>query len=469
METDIAYIVSHGFASRMVAQTNLLGRLVQSGLSIALIAPDKEDQNLKKYCEANGINLFEFSPKSAFWTSKYENSRKYFLENIDANTALLEKHIWATKYNKSKNPWHQISPRILYVVHRLKNYFPLIKKWYKKREEKYLISLDAQQLIENINPKILVSTYPVNFSESMLLKAGNQSISVKTVIHLLSWDNISCKGHFPQLANEYIAWGPIMKQEFIEYYGINENNIHVCGVPHFDLHIQTKKKPDNKHYVQDLGLDPNKPYLFFGMSSPRFAPKEIDIIEWLVDKINNGCFGGNMQLIIRPHPQNVQGTMADLSWITRLEKISTKKVAVYFPNLVISKLPWSMQQDDMIKLSHILEGAALSLNSGSTLSIEALICNKPVILTSFDGNDSLNYWQSAKRLTDYPHIKKLIKIGGISVVKNYNELEKCIKNYINDPEFEAKARENCVFQECGINDGKATERVINSFLKIIGK
>ena len=44
---DIVYIVSHGFASRMVTQTNLLGKLVQAGKSVALISPDKEDIVLK--------------------------------------------------------------------------------------------------------------------------------------------------------------------------------------------------------------------------------------------------------------------------------------------------------------------------------------------------------------------------------------------------------------------------------------
>lgn len=102
MSIDIAYIVSHGFAARMVTQTNLLGLLVKEGKKVALICPDKNDTNLKEYCFNEGVELHEFNPRSQFWTGQYVEIRKYFLEDIDNNIALKEKHIWATKYNTSK-------------------------------------------------------------------------------------------------------------------------------------------------------------------------------------------------------------------------------------------------------------------------------------------------------------------------------------------------------------------------------
>ena len=98
----------------IVTQTNLLGKLVQAGKSVALISPDKEDIVLKNYCNEEGVELYEFNPSSSFWTSQYTDSRKYFLEDIDSNVALKEKHIWAIKYNTSKNPWNHLRPRVLY-------------------------------------------------------------------------------------------------------------------------------------------------------------------------------------------------------------------------------------------------------------------------------------------------------------------------------------------------------------------
>ena len=463
---DIVYIVSHGFASRMVTQTNLLGKLVQAGKSVALISPDKEDIVLKNYCNEEGVELYEFNPSSSFWTSQYTDSRKYFLEDIDSNVALKEKHIWAIKYNTSKNPWNHLRPRVLYLVYKLIKKFPIIRKWYRLKEQKYLKSNEAENLIKRLNPKYLVSTYPVSFVESMLLKAGNNNNSTITMIHLLSWDNITCKGHFPELAQKYIAWGPIMKQEFIEYYKIEPFNIEICGVPHFDIHYESKSKPDFKKYIIQLGLDPDKPYLFFGMSSPRFAPKEIEIVEQLSVALHNNKFGERMQMVVRPHPQNVQGYMADLSWLPRLSKLQSKRVGIDYPLLKESKMQWSMEQADMIKLSQLLVHSKLCINSGSTLCIDALSCNIPVLVSAFDSDSELNYWKSARRLMDFPHLRKLREMGGFVVASSIENLIDEITNFISDPNRDLEKRKHALVMEISSNSGMATTSVFDYLINL---
>ncbi|MEM9918095.1 MAG: hypothetical protein AAF990_08365 [Bacteroidota bacterium] len=452
MKTDIAYIVSHGFAARMIIQTNLLGLLVADGKKkVALIAPDEEDDNLRTYCEKHGVDLYEFNPASNFWTSQYMEARKYFLEDIRKNPALWEKHIYATRFTKGRNPWRHIRPRLLMFFHNLRKWWPGLKDLYKRREEKQLESPEAAQLLEKIDPSVFISTYPVNLSEAMMLKAANEQ-GIKTVIHLLSWDNISCKGHFPALADEYIAWGPIMERELMEYYQIPKEKIHAQGVPHFDLHVRSRQAPNPAPYLKELGLDPSRPYLFFGMSSPRFAPKEIDIVEWLAKSVKEDVFGKDIQLIIRPHPQNVQGSMADQSWLPRLKALHSGRVRVDFPDLVKSKMPWSIRQKDMERLSQLLVGASISYNSGSTLSIDALMCGVPVVLTSFDGDAELSYWASARRLIDYTHLKKLIAIGGVSVVSSYEELTAVSQKYLEQPSFNMANRQKTIEEQCTGNE-----------------
>lgn len=444
----------------MVMQTNLLGRLVEKGHTVALIVPDEKDLNLLNYCKASKVNLFEFNQKNDFWSHQHADSRKYFLEDLDKNPALLEKHIWATKYNPSKNIIGQLRPRILYMVYKMVKYFPVIRTWYKSRENKHLESSDAEALLNKINPRIIISTYPVNFTEAMLLRAGNNRKGSKTMIHLLSWDNISCKGFFPELANEYIAWGQIMKDEFIEYYNIPESKIHICGVPHFDLHTDSITKSDKSHILQ-LGLDAQKPYLFFAMSSPRFAPSEIDIVEWLSKAIENNLFGADLQMVVRPHPQNVQGSMADISWIPRLKALQTDRIKVDFPELSMeSKMSFSMQAHDMVKFSQLLAGSALCLNSGSTVSIDALVCHKPVILTSFDGNEKFEYWKSARRLISYTHLKKMVETKGVTVVSNFEELTSKIQAYLADTNLHLIEREMLLNMQCTNEQSRATENVV---------
>lgn len=462
MSFDVAYLISHGFSARMVTQCNLLGALVTGGKTVCVICPNANDINLKSYCTQKKISLFEFKPRYKFWQDYYLNLRKYLFEDVNNNIALKEKHIWSTKYNESLNPLNHLIPRIGYLIYFLLNRYPNARKVFKLMEEKLLISNDAKKILNQINPKLLFSTYPINYTESILLKAGNLRHGTKTVIHLLSWDNITCKGFFPQLSNDFIVWGEIMKNEIKEFYNIEDKNIHICGVSHFDLHYDAISCNDTNNYLQDFGFKPDCKYLFFGMSSPRFAPYEIDIVEKISEWISTNAFGPYLNLVIRPHPQNIKGFMADTSWLPRLEKLKSDRVAIDIPTLIESDLLWSMAYDDMIRLSKLIARSSIVINSGSTISIDALCTLKPVIISSFDGHYNIEYWKSARRLIDFPHLKKLISFNGVKVSTNYYELKNHILQYLTEPCIDTLSREKTIKKYCFLSDGKSTKRIQNT-------
>lgn len=466
MKTDICYVISHGFAARMLLQTGLIRRLAREGKQIAIITPDPGDDNLVTFREEPKVKVYGHAVKTGLWGDDYLFKRKYYLEDIRSNTALWEKHIYEIFYSPSRHPWRRIRAFYYYAIHKLIPYFPSIRRQFLRNEHRYLRSQKTADLLQKIDPEVVIATYPVNFMEARVLYAA-KAAKIKTVLHLLSWDNITAKGKFPVSADEYIVWGEVMYRELKAQYQIADYKIHLCGVPHFDHHVQVREQPDYRKLVAELGLDPDRPYLFFAMSSPRFAPREMDIVEQLTADIERGVFGPDLQLIVRPHPQNVQGFMADQSWVGRLKGIQSRRVAVDFPRLNTSNLRWSMQQVDMDRLSNLLTGCALCLNSGSTVSIDALMHHKPVILTSFDGTARLNYWKSARRLVDYTHLRKFVKLGGAEVVRSTEALNHTIKEYLSNPHQKESQRLQALEQECFRDDGRATERVVKALNRIL--
>ncbi|MEM1327101.1 MAG: CDP-glycerol glycerophosphotransferase family protein [Bacteroidota bacterium] len=463
---DVCYLISFGIAARMLIQTRLLLRLAEQGIRVAILTQDAEDDNLKRLAEHKNISIFSIAEKQNFWGENYLFKRKYYLEDIEANPALWEKHIYATRFNTSKHPLRLIRPFYYMLIHRLIPHFPSIKKRFQQYEQQHLTSSYFETILQQINPKLLISLYPINLLEAKALYAAKQ-LNITTVLHLLSWDNITSKGIFPVVADHYILWGDIMKEELKAYYQINEKNIHVCGVPHFDRHVDFRDTDAYRSLLESYGLQPEKPYLFFAMSAKRFAPREIDIVEWLAEAIEQNIFGDDMQLVVRPHPQVIQGFMSDSSWLERLQRIQSKRVYVNIPKLIDSQLRWSMEQEDMNDLAKIMSGCSICLNSGSTISIEALIYDKPVILTSFDADDQLHYWKSARRLIDYTHLKKFVAMGGVSVVSNFTELEQQIKQDIAHPNALSEQRQHTLNRECYRMDGEATTRSIRAIHQIL--
>ncbi|MEM6963165.1 MAG: CDP-glycerol glycerophosphotransferase family protein [Bacteroidota bacterium] len=466
IKTDVCYVISHGFAARMLLQTGLLSRLTTHGKSVAIITPDVNDKNFEELRSNPLVKIYDPNITQTIWDDDYDVKRRYYMEDIRSNPVFWEKHVHSIWYTKSKHPWKRIRPFIYYPIHRLIKYFPSIRENFKKNEDRYLFSKKAKALLQTINPAVVVSTYPINFLEAKFLFAAKKE-KISTLIHLLSWDNITSKGIFPVIPDRFILWGKIMYEEIKEYYGTADDKLHICGVPHFDTHIQVKQNPNYEALIRRLGLHPDLPYIFVAMSAPRFAPYEIEIVEWLAKAINKNTFGEKMQLIVRPHPQNVQGSLADKKWIGRLKNLNGKRVAVDFPKLIQSKVRWSMQKSDMNNLSNLLAGCSVCLNSGSTVSIDALMMDKPVIITSFDGDRQLYYWKSVRRLMDYFHLKKFVALGGAKVVTSYDTLTKEILRYLATPDYDLARRKNALEMECYKNDGESTERVVKAMLHIL--
>lgn len=463
----IVYLVSHGFAARMLTQTHLMGRLSANGHSLSLICPDANDPVLKSYCREWNINLLSFKSNKYIWKSNYSLYRSYFLEDIRSNQALYEKHYYESHRMKSRFFFLKFMPRLLMAVHVLFKKFPILRSLYSGLEKQLLKDRKAVALLNKLAPDLVISTYPANIHEGVLLFNASRN-KIPTIIHLLSWDNISSKGRFYTMADHYIVWGPIMRKELQQYYPIQNKSIFECGVPHFDLHHQIKTDPNCDQYIRDTGIQTEKPYLLFGMSSPRFVPNEIEIVENLAAKIENDYFGPDLQMLIRPHPQNVQGGMADMSWLPRLKKLESQRVHIFYPLLVESKMPWSMERIDMKKLAAVLSNCLVCINSCSTLSIDALMAGKSSIAPMFDGSQSLPYWSSAKRLLKYIHIEQLVQLKGIEVAENYETLDHFIKLYQMNPTERYQTARNAKIQECGEDDGMATEKVVTCVERLVG-
>ena len=450
----------------MLLQTKLLNQLADAGKRVAIIAPDIEDVNLQALAEQSGVELYAAPVANSLWNEDYLYKRKYYLEDIKANPALWEKHMYSLWYSKSKHPWRRVRPLYYLLIHRLIKLFPSIRKRFLSSEKRYLQSATITDLLHKIQPRLVVATYPVNILEAQVLYAA-RTAGIHTLLHLLSWDNITSKGRFPVLADEYIVWGEIMEAELQEYYQTPRQYIHRCGVPHFDYYEQYRNGEAHTEELAQMGLQPDAPYLFFAMSAERFTPHEIDIVEQLARAVRDNTFGPDVQLIIRPHPQVVQGNLTRSGWRQRLEQLVGDRVAVDWPRLLKSGLRWSLQQQDMHHLAALLAGCSLCLNSGSTISIEAQLLDKPVILTSFDAGYQLPYWKSARRLIDYTHLKKLIALGGISVARDQQQLETLIGRYLDDPSWQRAERQRASYQQCYERDGQATQRVKAAVINIL--
>lgn len=460
----VVYLVSHGHTARGLIQTGLVKELLDCNIDLHVFAIDTGNDQLVQKVTAAGAQAHIFKPVEGRSTFYSEWFRIYMLENLKINPALWEKHL--RRINKSQNAFsRRWIARIFLLISYLSNAFPILKKIYLSIERAKNFDEEIERKLKELNPDLIVSTRPIDRWEGLVLGTARK-LGMKRLLNILSWDNITSKGYFREEGDYYLSWGPIMTQEIQEFYKVPRKLIIETGVAHFDLHHQNlMQQGAQKPWLKMLGLDPEKPYIFFCMSAPYFCPDEIDIIEWIAKKVQNKEYGADMQFIARPHMQNVKGRTSDTSWIGRLKGIVGERVAVDFPDMEDSELTWHMKQDDMVKMSALLAHCAIAMNSCSTVAIESVIADRPTVMPMFDVHPGYPEWKSVKRMGEFTHMKKFIDLGGVEIAKSFEQLDEFIQLNLSEPDRFKKKRLYAAEQECYKIDGMSSKRVAEAIAK----
>ncbi|MBE0405686.1 capsular polysaccharide export protein, LipB/KpsS family [Psychrobacter sp. AOP22-C1-22] len=178
-----------------------------------------------------------------------------------------------------------------------------------------------------------------------------------------------------------ITWGQLQKDIFIER-GIDENRIEVLGAPKFDIYNNYESLTSRKDFCMIYGLDPNKNIFLYalqpmdiqvdqGYALQRQNQALLDIIDY--------CERNDSQLIMREPPSNNKNTIFR----------RTKDKVEADERLVIDK-----SGSYLLPVAENLYHADLLLSVNSTLILEALLSDTPVVSTKYF--DFTQMWDGMK-------------------------------------------------------------------------
>jgi CDP-glycerol glycerophosphotransferase (TagB/SpsB family) len=105
------------------------------------------------------------------------------------------------------------------------------------------------------------------------------------------------------------------------------------------------------------------------------------------------------------------------------------------------------------------------VNVNSTIALEAMLVDTPVVMVAFDGSGGqLPYLQSDARFLDYEHMRALVETGGVRVVRTACELVSAVAQYLQHPATNRAERYEAARTLYGPVDGRAAERVAQHLL-----
>jgi CDP-glycerol glycerophosphotransferase (TagB/SpsB family) len=463
MHPHIAFLFTHGFAARMILRSGIARRLVAHGFRVTVISPNADETYFQNECQQEQVALCQEPQSTGGIADRFRTYRSYLLDDVMNNPALRTSHMELFAH---RSPASRVTMEIINRTLAKRSWF---RTWVRHIECRLNRSQPVKALLQKLQPDYLVFPNPFGTQETVYLIHARE-LGIPVICQMLSWDHVTAKGTPLLMPDYFISWGPMMTKELVDIYDFPRRKIYECGVPHFDVYFQKDKLKPRGALLQQLNLSPGKPYIFYGMVNPVFCPNELEILTWLVDRIREDAFIKPCTLIIRPHPQTIRGYYArNTQELARLYALAGPNVAIDTPQVLSDRLAWDMPKSDMPHLASLLNGSAMFLSAGSTLSLEACILDRPVINIGFDGREELPYERSARRGLDYIHITKLLAMGGVRVARSFEDLAAHINAYLKNPALDREARALSARQECGPQDGQATKRAGDALLQLCGR
>ena len=122
----------------------------------------------------------------------------------------------------------------------------------------------------------------------------------------------------------------------------------------------------------------------------------------------------------------------------------------------------------MNNLLATLKYSDIFINVASTITIEAILFDKPVINVAFDGYEHKPAWESVARYyKEYTHYLDIVRTGGVMVAGAAGELIEAINKYLINPRADEEGRRKIVQEQVSQFDGHASQRVANFIINYV--
>lgn len=435
--------------ARNVLRTDIFNFLASSGNRIIFFSPDYMIGEYRE--EFKNVNvIFEGVKEPLKYFSKIDSFfGRISLFYIDSPTGRFLRKQWLLLEKRAPARYF-FSMFLSLLIGNIK-FLRLIARFL---DFKLVDDNSVSGFFEKHKPDLIYSPNIISDMDRAFLREAKKR-KTKTVGMINAWDNITlAKYPFRILPDKLIAYNETIKNEAIKYLDIKEKDIFVSGWPHFDFYVNSKRSP-REEFCKKLGIDQKKRIILFASIGSTLNPTEWQVLEMLDMAIADKKLPDDVVIIFRQHPTEK----------TKMENVKIGKNVVIDDSKTIieggGKVYSEILKSDMDHLANSLYHSAVTINTCSTMSIDASAFDKPIVNIAFDGYEKKLFHQSVRRFykPSHAHYQPIMKTGGVRIAYNIDELVKYINMYLENPSLDKEGRKRIVDEQCYKLDGRSGERI----------
>jgi hypothetical protein len=299
------------------------------------------------------------------------------------------------------------------------------------------VTKEYSKLLQNEAVDILFFTHQRPSFIAPLIYAA-EKLKIKTTAFIFSWDNLASKNRMAGNFDYYLVWSDLMQSELMHFYTkIKSEHIEVVGTPQFEPYVLEQYQTTKEAFFKKFGLDSLKKTICFSCGDISTSKNDELYIQIIANAIKSNTIE-EVNFIVRTSPAE--------------DAIRFAALVEQYPFIHWNFPDWSLTREghqevwsqrvptieDVKDLRALIEYCDLNINMLSTMSLDFMQFDKPVINTVF-GNSS-NGLYNDQRFLQYAHIVNVVNSHSTKIATKEEELITAINQYLNNPVLDAENR-----------------------------
>jgi len=325
---------------------------------------------------------------------------------------------------------------------------------------------DFDRLFQELRPDLVFNGSHIHGMAGELPLRVAQRMGIPTAGFIFSWDNLTSRSRIFVPYDHYLVWHEGMKRQLLSIYPrVKEDRVHVTGTPQFDFHVRDDLKLPRKELCERIGIDPARPFVLYTTGIDNHFYEEHLHAESVIRLLDELSRDPNFplpkpQLVVRTY---IKGTSPEMQALAE-----RKHTDVVFPP-VLWEPRWQTPQFEALKIySNLLRHCAVGINAASTVSLELLTFDKPVINLDFDPPESdLPWCMGYSRHINFDHFLPVAESGAVMVSRSVDDMKAMLHRGLTQPEADSEARSAFLKRTFGPTlDGESGRRVGETLLRL---
>ncbi|MFH1036374.1 MAG: hypothetical protein V1806_17900 [Pseudomonadota bacterium] len=461
----MAMVLANSFAVRNTLQTPVLAELAANpDLEVVFLTPYPQDQKRIQQTGAGhlswgllhrpveGVGLSYGGPRALAWRllqrlamratnpwAGFGNLVYRFNEIHHFVGHLQKKALPPARQAREAQAGNFVDPRLGHPWPKSQEMLSLLYRlyyatWYSEPA--------VEAFLDRFRPHLLV-LHHLQFESIRPYNTAARRRGLPMLGIVASWDQPTTKGPLCPGIRRYAVQSLRMREELQRFHGVDPQHVEVVGWPQMDLYRQPGLLRPRADLLAELGLEPGRRLVLLGANSARLGPHEPGIAAHLAGILPRLAAGGDVTLIIRPHPN-------DGRWQERFGFLHDP------PRVLVLPAEWGR----LDFLANLLQHAEVLLATGGTIHLDAMALDTCAVAIGFAGDLEGRPEHQVKHWYQMDHYRPVLESGGLHLAASFTELDQALKRYLDEPTADAEGRRRCRREQLEPLDGQASARLV---------